>query len=274
MVLSGTQLRREDTRLLTRAFTLVELLVVIAVIAILASLLLPALSGANRSARFTSCKSNLRQVGLALATYVSDFNAYPPNFVVDSGTPNSPGFKMWADLIEPYAGGGKTNANFTDPVFACPSDMNPYGYNQTGVDPVPFPGDLGLGGYQSVNLVSGPFVTTRQSPPLDPVRETQVIVPSDMIGIGDLGVRDNYGMVLPVVGSIGFIMTADSSPDQSAYDYSKKRHGSKANLVFCDGHVEGLKFTGLYMNQDQQLQRWNKDHLPHRERVRGADLQP
>ena len=70
-------------RFKSRGFTLVELLVVIAIVGILVALLLPALSSVRESARSASCKSNLKQIGLAVKMYDSAKRHYPPSFEFD-----------------------------------------------------------------------------------------------------------------------------------------------------------------------------------------------
>lgn len=66
-----------------KKFTLIELLIVIAIIAILASMLLPALNNARSMAKRTKCIGNLRQLGVAFANYISDSNSYFPPYYQD-----------------------------------------------------------------------------------------------------------------------------------------------------------------------------------------------
>ena len=101
-----------------QAFTLIELLVVIAIIAILAAMLLPALSSAKQKAWSTSCNSNLHQIGLGMRMFADDNNELYPESGGDIpwGTTDLTTAKAsWLEQIFPYVG----NTN----VFNCPGNV-------------------------------------------------------------------------------------------------------------------------------------------------------
>jgi prepilin-type processing-associated H-X9-DG protein/prepilin-type N-terminal cleavage/methylation domain-containing protein len=238
------------------AFTLVELLVAIAIIGILAALLLPALSRSMQRAHQIHCVNNLRQIGIGIQNFVTDNHAYP---TYRGGTNDDDNSGLWFHQIE--RGGfdnSKPPKNFFDEgVWLCPSAKidnfnSSYGYNTFGVAPVGYTGStskmpqkipLGFEGFYNGRL------------PLIPVKELEVANPSDMMIVAD-----------SANGGLDF-MRQDLKYLEQKHNASA-RHQGKLNVVFCDGHVESPTLPFLFTDtSDAALSRWNRDHQPHRERL-------
>lgn len=118
---------QKQKKLKGNSFTLIELLIVIAIIAILVSMLLPVLGTAKEKVHAVSCSNNLKTIGLANSMYLQDNAEYFPGsgFIVK-------GIRTWMCRLGPYMRCPMTNeakprftAGASIPVLACPSDKNP-----------------------------------------------------------------------------------------------------------------------------------------------------
>jgi prepilin-type N-terminal cleavage/methylation domain-containing protein len=108
------------------AFTLIELLLVIAIIAIVAALLIPVISMMRERADSAACLSNLRQIGMGISAYMNDHETIPGPLSLTQGptySANTPG--ALALFLEPYLGTAGTNSpsagNHFSPLFNCPT---------------------------------------------------------------------------------------------------------------------------------------------------------
>lgn len=242
-------------------FTLVELLVVGAVIALLAGLLLPALSTAKQKALRMQCVSNLRQVGVAQHIYVQEHEFYP--LATTGGGSNS-----WA----PALGLGAASQ-----VLFCPqavqvaseylalfkftgSRLYPhYGYNFLGaVRRNPLAWNLGLGGNYLWGDTGGTYV---------PTKENRVIYPSQMIALGDSDTCLLLGMdakTTPNYTNLLHIAFPHAVPLLGRPGIGQWHDGG-AQMLFCDGHVAYAKQSQWAEASPAARRLWNNDHQPHEE---------
>ncbi|MBN1446171.1 MAG: DUF1559 domain-containing protein [Candidatus Omnitrophica bacterium] len=199
-------------------FTLIELLVVIAIIAILAAMLLPALSQARERARQAVCINNLKQIALAALMYAQDnFECAPAGKYYNnpSGT-NVSGSIPTFRLIFPYM--GFANYQFSVPKtyrgFYCPSETPPWIVSGTGY------------AYQSsygVNCYLNMF--------LPKIGSGRLPRPSSTAAYADTYHFEQ--------------ITAPGARDDSWFTYMRPRHNEGINFAFWDGHAAWMKITDI-----------------------------
>lgn len=252
-----------------RAFTLVELLVVIGIIAVLIALLLPALQRARQQAQQVTCASNLRQMGQALVMYTNETKYYPGHAGLSSG--GQP-VAAWPPRLRAYL-------NDNQGVFFCPSNDAGFQWQRAQGSPggkYATAQDTGLG-YKTGELLLNVFVVPFSYGYNDWGMYRSGLAPDGLqkgLG-GDLWSAKELRANV-VRSPTEMIAIADNTPDGSwdynldpttPSEYPGKIHNKGANVLFCDGHVlwyaqaELIKVEDLTNPQARNMNAmWNNDH--------------
>lgn len=236
----------------TRAFTLVELMVTIAIIAMLVSMLAPTIAKAKAKSQTVACASNMKNWAYATQLYADDFNDTLPPFGDLSSDYTQP---FWHAKLAPYLA-KKTDAQtifrdttiFRDGLRRCPggqtvrraeSGTNTIGWNCW------IGAHFGLVG----KPLSGAFYYANMTPP---VRLGNISKPADAIAYTDTvshyvysPAEERYRFHLDSDGD--GILDSTSLHSESPYNSARPRvHSDGANVTLLDGHVERVGFKSLW----------------------------
>ncbi len=247
-------------------FSVVELLVVIAVVAVLMSVLLPSLSAAREEGRKIRCMANERQVGMGLVGYSLDWKGFYPY-----GTPQLPGNPpsydprtWWRWNVYPYMNLPQTAAAYTAqaPVFRCPSNPWPVFILNGGYVP---PGTYALNYQTYPTNWSDSTVLYTPGKPINPMRLDRIKKPSENLQAGEVpnGAPGSFVITSPSVfgntfngeqltynGPFTVAPGPYTWPTTRSARYAMMMHGDESdpswNALKSDGHVESERRTTVY----------------------------
>jgi prepilin-type N-terminal cleavage/methylation domain-containing protein/prepilin-type processing-associated H-X9-DG protein len=241
-----------------RGFTLIELLVVIAIIAILAAILFPVFARAREKAKQASCQSNLKQIGLAMQMYATDYDeGLPPTWtwVPASWPPPSQGiwysgFWMWDVSLYPYVKMGSAKADGkmqNHGVWMCPS-----GYTMSQGHARNYGCNQNVFGY--LNMDEATYGTGYSAP----FKLGMVAKPAECFAYMDAGCYAMSYSVVEYPQAAIWYMPGTAHADQARWastsgtgmymdnDWKTGRHNGIVNVCFIDGHVKAISGQSLW----------------------------
>lgn len=193
------------------AFSLIELLVVIAIIAILASMLLPALSKTRELAKQSQCMGNMKQWGLLCGLYIDDWQGWMPG---GGGVGNTPR-PQWYFSMKDYLTDGVIYGN---KMLLCPSNKD----TRAAYGPPVFP-DSGYG----MTMVTGGLSSTT-NPKFCRISDIKVTKPESNV----------YWLEIDNSANSYCICTSNTTPHSSTWGLYNDIHGKSSNALFVDGHAQ------------------------------------
>ena len=209
------------------AFTLIELLVVIAIIAILAAMLLPALSVAKQRAWTTSCNSNLHQIGLGMRMFADDNSELYP----ESGT-----YIQW-NAIDPVPPAGSGQASWMQQIIAYTVNTNLYRC----------PGNVQLPPLEQgpFNYFNGCNAAFGDTGAFAPVKSVKILFPSAYVLGGDTaGIPSTSGTLIfyPLdADKDDYTQNCIGGAASPAITEAWQIHSKGQNVMFADGHSQWYK---------------------------------